>query len=122
MRSPVSINPISHTAYYCCGVRMVDADSKSPLLNDVYARRFMDEEGQRVFAELRASKRADVSCTVRSRMIEDHLRKAIDEDQSQPIILIGAGFDSKAYRLPGGHFFEIDEAHIIERKNRCLPV
>jgi len=116
------MNPVSHTAYYCCGARMVDANSSAPLCNDIYAHRFMDEDGQRIFSELKASKHADAACVVRARMVEDHLRRFISEDKNQNIILVGAGFDSKAYRLPGGCWYEIDETPIIERKNQCLPV
>ena len=43
--SPPLENPVSNTAYYCCGVRMDDARQPSPLGNDIYAARFMDQRG-----------------------------------------------------------------------------
>ena len=30
------MNPISKTAFYCCGVRMRDAEGPSPVCNDIY--------------------------------------------------------------------------------------
>ena len=36
--------------------------------------------------------------------------------------MIGAGFDSRAYRIAGGDWLEIDEAAVIDHKNRYLPV
>jgi methyltransferase (TIGR00027 family) len=116
------MNPVSHTAYYCCGTRMMDANSKAPLCNDIYAHRFMDEHGHKMFAELRASKRSDVSCAMRSRIVEDYLREHLVDNADQQIVLIGAGFDSKAYRIKGGSWVEIDEAPLIELKNERLPV
>jgi O-methyltransferase involved in polyketide biosynthesis len=37
------------------------------------------------------------------------------------IITIGAGFDTRPYRLAGGNWLEIDEPEIISYKNKCLP-
>jgi hypothetical protein len=34
---------------------------------------------------------------------------------------VGAGFDSRAFRIPGGRWIEIDERPIIERKNAVAP-
>jgi len=31
------MKPISKTAFYCCGVRMQDAESSNPICGDVYA-------------------------------------------------------------------------------------
>jgi hypothetical protein len=32
------MKPISQTAFYCCGVRMQDAESEKPVCGDVFAR------------------------------------------------------------------------------------
>ena len=34
---------------------------------------------------------------------------------------IGAGFDSRPYRLAGGRWFDIDEPDLIADKNACVP-
>ena len=41
--------PVSRTAYYCAGTRMLDAVGPDPLIGDSYAERFMGEEGKLVF-------------------------------------------------------------------------
>jgi methyltransferase (TIGR00027 family) len=38
------------------------------------------------------------------------------------VILIGAGLDSRAFRLPGGNWIEVDEPGVIDYKNEVLPV
>ncbi|MGZ5012032.1 MAG: class I SAM-dependent methyltransferase [Methylobacter sp.] len=38
------------------------------------------------------------------------------------MILIGSGFDSRAYRLNGGRWIELDEPQIISYKNERLPI
>jgi O-methyltransferase involved in polyketide biosynthesis len=41
---------VSKTAYYCCGVRMQDAESNHPVIGDYYAKRLMNEEGFAILA------------------------------------------------------------------------
>ena len=43
--------PVSRTAYYCAGTRMLDAGRPDSLLHDSYAERFMGEEGKAIFAK-----------------------------------------------------------------------
>ncbi len=110
---------ISKTAYYCCGIRMLDAESRNPICNDIYARDFMGEEGLEVFRTL--TKFGFAGNRARPRIIDDLIRDELRLVKDLQVVLIGAGFDSRAYRLPGGDWIEIDEAAIIRHKNRQLP-
>lgn len=116
------MNAVSKTAYYCCGARMLDAESKNPLCNDIYARDFMDSHGMSVFSNFRHLDKPNISNAVRSRIIEDVIRSKTRRNTSHQIVLIGAGFDTKSYRIPGGNWIEIDEPEIISVKNTKLPV
>src|ERR1041384_3029437 len=51
------MKPISKTAFYCCGVRMQDAEREKPVCGDTYARVFMNEEGLYIHNLLRAHHR-----------------------------------------------------------------
>ena len=42
------MKPISRTAFYCCGVRMQDAEASAPVCGDAYAKVFMNEDGLRI--------------------------------------------------------------------------
>jgi O-methyltransferase involved in polyketide biosynthesis len=42
-------------------------------------------------------------------------------DPEQLVILLGAGFDARAFRLPGGRWVEIDQPGLIAEKERVLP-
>jgi len=55
------MNPISNTAYYCCGVRMEDAKKIRSICNDVYAERFMDEKGRQIFEPFKSEKMSNIS-------------------------------------------------------------
>jgi len=39
------MKPISNTAFYCCGVRVKDAENEKSVCQDVYAKEFMDARG-----------------------------------------------------------------------------
>lgn len=116
------MNPVSNTAYYCCGIRMEDAKRKYSVCNDIYAQRFMDERGIQVFEPFKSEKMPNISNITRCRLIDDHLRAELANNSDLNVISIGAGFDTRPYRLAGGHWLEIDEPQIISHKNEILPV
>ena len=116
------MTPISNTAYYCCGVRMEDAKKTPSICNDVYAQKFMDERGLQIFEPFKSEKMPNISNITRCRLIDDYLLAELAENNQLNIITIGAGFDSRPYRLKGGNWLEIDEPQIISYKNEKLPV
>lgn len=113
---------VSKTAYYCCGVRMQDAASARPVLNDIYAKRLMGEEGLEYWEEFKNFKMPNGSNTARAYIIDKYLEQQLADKPNATIIIIGAGLDSRAYRLNGGNWIEIDDASVIEYKNEILPI
>lgn len=115
------MNPISNTAFYCCGIRMLDAQSPRPVCNDTYAERFMDERGLDILRRFGGELRANTSNVARHRYIDDELRARLANDAKLRIVLLGCGFDSRAFRLRGGEWIELDEPALIDYKNTRLP-
>lgn len=116
------MHPISNTAYYCCGVRMEDAKKIRSICNDAYAERFMGERGRQIFEPFKSERMPNISNITRCRLIDDYLSAELAENNQLTIITIGAGFDTRPYRLAGGNWLEIDEPQIISYKNEKLPV
>lgn len=114
-------NPVSKTAYYCTGVRMLDAESADPLVGDMFAARFMGDEGRAVFDRFREFVIPNASNVVRHHIIDEILRERLATDPRRRIVLVGAGFDARAFRLSGGEWFEVDEAPIVTRKESLAP-
>ena len=100
---------------------MQDAQDVHSVCGDIYARVFMNEPGLRIFKAFREEKKADTSIIVRHRIIDDFLRQALSVHSDLCLVIIGAGFDSRAYRLEGGLWVELDEPQVISRKNERLP-
>ncbi len=115
------MKPISKTAFYCCGVRMLDAESDNPVCNDVYAKLFMNEEGRRILDAFKDEASPNAANVARHRIIDDLLSREIAASDDLRVVIIGAGFDSRAFRLKGGKWLELDEPHVIEYKNERLP-
>ena len=101
---------------------MDDAGKRRPLCNDVHAKRFMDREALEFYRQFREDRFPAVGNTVRCRIIDDWLREAIAQDVRTQVVHVGAGFDTRPYRLDGGRWWEIDEPQVIEYKNAKLPV
>ena len=116
------MKPISLTAFYCCGVRMRDGESDNPVCNDVYAKTFMNEDGLRVLEKFKDETGPNSSNVARHRIIDDLLRQELLAHPDLRVVIVGAGFDSRAYRLTGGKWFELDEPQVIAYKNERLPI
>jgi methyltransferase (TIGR00027 family) len=116
------MKPVSRTAFYCTGVRALDARRSEPICGDQYADRFMDEEAWRVFEPFRQFTAPNISNATRAHIIDNLLRQRLVATPGLRIILIGAGFDSRAYRLPGGHWLEVDEPQVFAWKEPRLPM
>ena len=115
------LKPVSKTAFYCTGVRALDAQRPHPLCGDQYAERFMDDAAWATFAPFRAFTAPNISNATRHRIIDDLLRERLAARPQLPVFIIGAGFDTRAFRLSGGRWLEVDEPQIFAWKEPRLP-
>lgn len=115
------MKPISKTAFYCTGVRALDARQASPIVDDRFAERFLDDEGWRIFAPFRRFTAPNASNAIRHRILDELLRARLATDPSRRVLILGAGFDSRAFRLSGGRWIEVDEPQILAFKEPRLP-
>ena len=116
-----NVSGVAKTAYYCCGVRWRDAQRKEPLCGDHLTALFMDAAAQELFQRFEDLKLPNIVSATRSRIIDDWLRDRLLADPEQLVILLGAGLDTRAFRLPGGRWVEVDAAGLIAEKERLLP-
>lgn len=101
---------------------MRDAEAPQSVCGDTYARLFMNEEGLRILSAFDEEVQPNAGNVARHRIIDDILRRELTADSSLNVIIIGAGFDSRAYRLNGGTWIELDEPQVIAYKEERLPV
>ena len=121
MTKPASANKVALTAFYCCALRAADAVSEAPVCGDTYAARFVDDLVRTRMAPLVRFKGPAASNVARHRLIDDHLRDALENDPGRRIFLVGAGFDTRAFRLTGGRWWEFDDPALFALKEERLP-
>ncbi len=115
------MEPIANTAYYCCGVRLQDMERHQPLCGDIFANLFMDDSARRLFAPFAKLRGPNLTNAVRHRLIDDLLRAHLAAQPETRVLLLGAGFDTRAFRLKGGAWLELDQEALLNRKNAVLP-
>jgi methyltransferase (TIGR00027 family) len=115
------MKPVSRTAFYCAGGRALDARKPRPACGDQYAERFMDDEAWKAFEPFRRLTGPNISNATRHRIIDDLLRDRLADHHDLRIVIIGAGFDSRAFRLKGGRWLEVDEPQLFAWKEPRLP-
>jgi methyltransferase (TIGR00027 family) len=114
-------NPISRTAYYTLGVRAWDSKLARPMCGDSFAAAFMNAEADQIWELFEAFDRPNAANAARHGIIDDHLSTELAADPSARVMVIGAGFDTRAYRLRGGRWTEVDEPAILTYKEARLP-
>jgi methyltransferase (TIGR00027 family) len=117
----VTENPVSLTAYWMLGIRHRDAQSDRPIANDTLAHRFMDDRAREITEQFSSLTKPNASLPVRHRLIDDRLAAELARDSALRVIVIGCGFDTRAFRLRGGRWIEVDEPALIARKDAALP-
>jgi len=114
-------NAISKTAYYTLGARVADMARRQPICGDSYASRFVDEEATRIWERFKGFRNPNAGNASRHRIIDELVQAELSQQRQARVVVIGAGFDTRAYRLDGGRWLEVDEPVIIEHKNARLP-
>ncbi|HEX6833754.1 MAG TPA: class I SAM-dependent methyltransferase [Rudaea sp.] len=114
-------NTVAPTAFYCCALRARDAARPQPICGDTFAQRFMDDARWEQMAPLIRLRGPAESNAARHRIIDDLLREELARDPRHRVLILGAGFDTRAFRLPGGRWWEFDDAALFDFKEQRLP-
>lgn len=113
--------PVARTAFYCCALRAADAAGPNPVCGDTFAARFLDSETLEQLRPLLRFRGPSASNVARHRLIDDLIREALTQDPARRIILLGAGLDTRAFRLPAGRWWEIEDPVLLAFKEERLP-
>jgi len=117
----VAIQPLALTAFYCCALRAKDAASAHPVCGDTLAAKFIDDETLARLQPALAFRGPAASNVARHRIIDDIVRGALAKNPARRIIVLGAGLDTRAFRLTGGQWWEFDDAALFAFKETRLP-
>ncbi|MGW4398431.1 SAM-dependent methyltransferase [Amycolatopsis nivea] len=125
------------TAFGPMVIVAADQHETRPLIDDPWARRLLPAAGQLAAAltKYRPIRRALITATekkipglwasmlCRKRYVDDALRAALDDGEIEAVVILGAGFDTRACRLPALSaipVYEVDLPANIDRKRAAL--
>ncbi len=117
----------SRTAEFVALVRALEGGRPDALFDDPHAQRFlsppfalMRRVGRPVSGALGRWPGLSTYIAARHRWFDDRLQRAID-DGVQHVLVLGAGYDSRALRFPGPTYWEVDHPSTAGRKRRIAP-
>jgi methyltransferase (TIGR00027 family) len=121
MAATSRINPLALTAFYCCALRAADAERAVPVCGDSFAIRFIDADIVSRLSPALRFQGPSASNVARHRIIDDILRAALEQNPTLRVVLLGAGLDTRGFRLRGGQWSELEDAALLAFKEQELP-
>jgi methyltransferase (TIGR00027 family) len=130
---------VGSTALGVAAARAAETDSDDPLIQDPFARAFLDAAGQGMWSltsdptlsaaltdlvpDLAAHTRAMVDfMAVRTKWFDEIFLDAVSSGVRQ-VVILAAGLDSRSWRLPwpaGTTVYELDQAKVLDFKSTTL--
>lgn len=116
------IQHVSDTALWIAAYRALESERSDALFNDRLAGRLSGERGFQIAREMPFSTFAQWAMVIRTVAIDQLILQALEEGVDT-VINIGAGLDTRPYRmnLPAGlNWIELDFAKLLAYKNAAL--
>lgn len=114
-------SPVTLAAVHCAGSRMLDAETARPVLRDDFARRVLGTEGLAAFEPFRRFRHANGANIARDKIIDDALKERFKGRPQRRTLVIGAGLDTRPFRMKTGEWVELDQPSVLLWKERALP-
>jgi methyltransferase (TIGR00027 family) len=116
-----STSPLQATARWTAAVRAGERERPDRLVDDPWAADLAGPEGMAWLAS--RPEGSVLPIVIRTRYFDDWLRDVAVEGPLRQVVLLGAGLDTRAWRLPwpaGAVVYELDRADILDVKARTL--
>lgn len=112
---------LGSTAYWTAAVRAGESAREDRLFNDAWATALAGPEGMAWLAQRTGD--SVLPMVLRTRYFDDFLQQAAADEAVRQVVLMAAGLDTRAFRLPwpdGLQFFELDQAAILAYKEQVM--
>jgi methyltransferase (TIGR00027 family) len=116
-----SRDQLAATARWVAAARAVESRRQDRLFDDRWAEALAGDPGRKWLADF------DVTApiAVRTRFFDDFLLEAVDAPEVRQVVIVAAGMDTRAFRLPwpgGTALFELDQPEVLDLKEEILTV
>ena len=115
---------VAATGLVVAAMRAAESAREDRLFTDPFAERLAGEEGRRLLADAVAAtgRQSDPQIVIRTRFWDEALLQANADGVAQ-VVILAAGMDARAYRLPwrsGTTIYELDQPEVIATKDERL--
>src|SRR3954465_1434666 len=125
-----AMTPVGATARWIAAARALETESAEPLFTDPYGRALAGDAGFALLAQMRlaagpnaATSGPDLYLSLRTRFLDDHLITAVRDRGITQVVILAAGMDTRAFRLPwpaGIVLYELDRDDVFDVKEPVL--
>jgi methyltransferase (TIGR00027 family) len=119
-----TLQNVSDTAFWVAYYRALEGDRTDALFKDPLAKVLMGERAQQIAESMpKTAAHTQQNVLMRTLIIDRFIQKLIHEEQIDTLINLGAGLDTRPYRLElpkDFRWIEIDYANLMELKNDKL--
>lgn len=113
--------PLASTAHWTAAVRAREHTRPDCVIDDPWAAALAGQEGAEWIAQ--RSEDSTVPIVLRTRYFDDFLARITGQDGLRQIVLLAAGLDTRAFRLPwreGVKLFELDQPAVLQHREHIL--
>lgn len=120
------MHAVGTTAQLTAAVRAGESQRHDGLFHDPFAQLLAGEDGFTLLTDVAAGLPPEAVSTgiaIRTRWIDEQLQGLLHGGTNTQVVLLAAGLDTRAYRLPlpaGTTVYELDQPHVLTRKNHLL--
>jgi methyltransferase (TIGR00027 family) len=128
--SSSGIDDVSDTALWVAVYRARETARPDALFNDRLASLLAGERGNKIASKMKGSRYTEWSVVTRTCIIDAYIQRLVETgvngdgvDKIETVLNLGAGLDTRPYRLKLPvelNWIEADFPHMIERKNELL--
>jgi methyltransferase (TIGR00027 family) len=113
---------VALTAQFTAKARAIESQRANALFHDPWADLFAGRAGEAWLARQR-SDYPGLPLILRTRFFDDFFAERMGDASLRQVVLVGAGYDTRAYRLAwpeGTRLYEIDQPAVLARKEGLL--
>ena len=119
---------VGNTARWIAASRARESELAQPLFSDPYARELAGEAGFDLQRLMRTAMGVpgdgpDLYLSIRTKFLDDALHNAVRSHGLHQVVILAAGMDTRAFRIPwpsGVRVFEVDRDEIFDHKEAVL--
>ena len=123
-----SMTGVGNTARWIAASRAKESELALPLFSDPYARDLSGEAGFELQRHMRVAMGAqgdgpDLYLSIRTKFLDDALLNAVRTRKLHQVVILAAGMDTRAFRIPWPSdvkVFEVDRDEIFDHKEAVL--